>query len=196
MTDGHERASAARSGTDLKRRQASLTDQGSTRRRFVWRRRLTAMLVAIPCFLAAAYMWVRAEDAFKVADAREIAGAEQPRDALTAAERAPAEAPNRSVLLLRARARAELGRHRAAARDYQRAVQREPSDWLARRDLAVVLARAGERGAARAQMAKALALNPRMAIPFGFARQEDLVKLRRQQRRAARAAGGVPVPPR
>ncbi len=154
------------------------------------------MLVAIPCFLAAVYMWTRAEDAFKVADAREIAGAEQPRDALEAAALAPVEEPNRSVLLIRARALAELGRDRTAAHAYRRAVQREPSDWLARRDLAVVLARAGERGAARTQMAKALALNPRMAVPFGFARQEYLVKLRRQQRRAARAAGAVPVPPR
>jgi len=196
MIDGHERASTARRGTDLSLRQASTVGASRTGGRFMWRRRLTAILVAVPCFLAAAYMWARAEDAAKVADARELAGPDQARDALGAAERAPAEAPNRDVLLIKARSRAELGMPEAAARAYRRAVQREPSDWLARRDLAVVLARAGERQAARTQMARALALNPRMRIPFGFARQEDLAKLRRQQRRAARAAGAVPVQPR
>lgn len=148
-------------------------------------------MVAVPCFLAAAYMADRAGEASEVSAARGLDEGDRPREALDAARRAPATPPGVEALMLEARALTRLGRDDAAARAYRRAAQREPTDWMIRRDLAVVLARAGDRSAARAEMARALALNPRMTLPFGFARRKDLRAVRREQRRAARAAAAA-----
>ena len=51
-----------------------------------------------------------------------------------------------------------------------KALNEVPTDWELRRDWAVALAVTGRVDAAAAQMDRALALNPRMKLPFGFKR--------------------------
>ncbi|UTI62599.1 hypothetical protein NBH00_14650 [Paraconexibacter antarcticus] len=58
-----------------------------------------------------------------------------------------------------------------AQRDIETALRTAPNDWALRRDDAVLLLRLGARSAARAQMRRALALNPRMPLPGGFVTQ-------------------------
>lgn len=137
----------------------------------------------------------RGKEAGEVSRADQLETAGRSGEALDAARSSPRAFPNGDVLVVEARALARLGRYDAAARAYRRALQHDPTDWTAQRDLALVLALAGERAAARAEMARALALNPGMSLPFGFARREDLAKVRREQRRAARAAAGLAPPP-
>ncbi len=140
-------------------------------------------------------MAARADEASETFEARQLEAAGETDAAIAAARRAPTDPPNGETLVAEARALAALGKHRAAVAAYRRAVERRPADWVLRRDLGVILARAGERSKAGRQMGKALALNPKMAIPPGFAKRTDLRELRRQQRRAAQAIGGATVPP-
>ena len=58
----------------------------------------------------------------------------------------------------------------ASSREFQAALKGDPRNWRVRRDWARVLLALGDRRAAQAQMALALALNPRMPLPPGFAR--------------------------
>jgi Flp pilus assembly protein TadD len=154
-----------------------------------------AIVFAASCFLGAAYLAARADDASESFDARQLEAAGETDAAVAAARDVPASALNGEALVTEARALAALGEHRAAVAAYRRAVRRRPADWILRRDLALVLAWVGERSKAADQMGRALALNPKMAIPPGFATRSDLKAFRRQQRRAAEAIGDASVTP-
>ena len=52
---------------------------------------------------------------------------------------------------------------------FRQAVRRDPNNWVLHRDYAIVLRRLGDRARARTRMGTALALNPRMILPPGFA---------------------------
>lgn len=69
---------------------------------------------------------------------------------------------------VRAYAYAAQRKFGAAAREFRAALDGDPQNWRLRRDLGRVLLAVGDRRAAQAQMARALALNPRMALPAGF----------------------------
>jgi tetratricopeptide (TPR) repeat protein len=101
-------------------------------------------------------------------------------DQRRAREYAAAEATARQVrrppfevqaLVVRAQALERLGRLRAAEAAYTAAVLREPNDWFVHRGYAVVLRRLGKRPQAIREMSAALALNPRMKLPYGFVRK-------------------------
>lgn len=69
---------------------------------------------------------------------------------------------------LRGRAYLAAGRPAHASRELRLAVQRDPNNWEPQRDYAVALLQLGQRADARARILRALALNPRMALPVGF----------------------------
>lgn len=61
-----------------------------------------------------------------------------------------------------------LGRLAEASRSFAGAVDSDPTDWRLRRDWAQTLFVLGDRGGARAQLVRALALNPRLGVPPMF----------------------------
>lgn len=63
-----------------------------------------------------------------------------------------------------------LHRPAAAVRAFGQAVASDPADWRVHRDLAQTLALLGRRDAARREIGRALALNPRMRLPALFRR--------------------------
>lgn len=70
---------------------------------------------------------------------------------------------------LQARAALALGDLPAAEAFVTQAVRRMPQDWSLHRDRAVLLLRLGRRAGARVAIGRALALNPRLVLPPGFA---------------------------
>ncbi|MEX2253358.1 MAG: hypothetical protein WD649_04335 [Thermoleophilaceae bacterium] len=72
--------------------------------------------------------------------------------------------------MLRAQAYRASGRRAEALAAFALAADRDPRNWLVRRDWAVELRAAGERRKAARQMSIALGLNPRLQLPAGFTR--------------------------
>lgn len=70
---------------------------------------------------------------------------------------------------IEARAALLQGDLRGARAALRRAVHAIPNDWAVHRDLAVVLLRLDRRTAARREITRALALNPKLVLPPGFA---------------------------
>lgn len=134
------------------------------------RARLLAFVVAACCLLVAANLQAGAREESRVRSASRAGLAGDFPAAITTArkvERAPAvdEADR-----IEAYAALGLGRFDDARAAFRTALKRRPNDWLMRRDLALTLVQLGRRRAARAQMSRALALNPRMKLPAGFER--------------------------
>ncbi|MBA3327271.1 MAG: tetratricopeptide repeat protein [Solirubrobacterales bacterium] len=75
--------------------------------------------------------------------------------------------------VLRGYAEAARGRFPASAPFFSRALRRDPNNWVLHRDYAVLLRLLGQREKAQARMRRALALNPRMTLPVGFAAVND-----------------------
>lgn len=69
---------------------------------------------------------------------------------------------------LDAEAALQMGDVPAAARALVVALRTAPNDWSLHRDRAVLLQRLGDATAARSEMARALALNPKLVLPPGF----------------------------
>lgn len=174
-SDGQDRASTSR-------RSAS-GQLGSERRGRAAARlgaraipRLRPALAGAICLLGATYLWQSAEDAATVASVRESLASEAPRMAARGVRDVPSGHPVESAAaLLEARALATLERDDRALEAYRRAARLQPASWVIPYETAIVLARAGDRAAARAQMARALALNPRLQLPPGFLRPGDPV---------------------
>lgn len=76
---------------------------------------------------------------------------------------------DRRAAALRGYAHRAEGRLRPARRAFQSAVRRDPNNWILHREYGRVLLALGERAKARARMSRAMALNPRMVLPPGFA---------------------------
>lgn len=93
-----------------------------------------------------------------------------PTDARALANSTSGQTVDGAAARLAAAAALEQGDLPGAIRESRRALRLSPNDWSAYRDLAVLLNRADDRPAARAAMARALALNPRLDLPPGFAR--------------------------
>ena len=121
------------------------------------------------CLLVAGWLLLARADAEHVRRAAELGAAGRFRAAAAeaaAVHRRPAAA---AAAVLQGRALADAGALRASAAAYARAARLEPRDWALRREYANVLLALGRRLDARAQMAASLALNPRQALPAGFA---------------------------
>lgn len=120
------------------------------------------MLAGVACLLGAAYLGVNAHQASIVSEADELSAAGHADQAITKARQASNFPAAGRADLVEAYALAQLGDYEASARAYERAAQREPSNWVIRRDWAIALERAGEGARSREQLNRAMALNPLM----------------------------------
>jgi Flp pilus assembly protein TadD len=120
------------------------------------------------CLLTAGYLFVSAREADVLRDANRLGLQGRYADALAQARRVSRPPADARAELVEAYALRELGRPVAASAAFARATRRDPGNWVIRRDWAVVLAQLGRQRQAGVQMARALALNPRMSLPPGF----------------------------
>jgi tetratricopeptide (TPR) repeat protein len=125
-------------------------------------------LPAALCLALAGWLLAAHNDSERVRRAAELGSRGDYRAAaaeVASVRRRPAVA---EALLLRGRALAGARELAASAAAYARAARLEPRDWAVRREYARVLLALGRRADAAAQMAAALALNPRQSLPPGF----------------------------
>jgi len=130
--------------------------------------RLPFVAVALVCAGLGIYLALSSggEARLHRANAHMLAG----RDAAALAELRGLEGePGRRAAALRGYAQLGRGQLRQARTAFRQAVQRDPNNWVLHRDYAIVLRRLGDRARARTRMGTALALNPRMILPPGFA---------------------------
>jgi Flp pilus assembly protein TadD len=128
-------------------------------------------IVVLACGGAAAWLWTSGTDAGRTQEAY---------DALVSGRAAEAERLARDVEREPAAARAaytravalrELGRYDEANRVFADVAAREPNSWQIHREWAISLAREGQLVRARRELARAVELNPRVAIPVEFTRR-------------------------
>jgi Flp pilus assembly protein TadD len=132
--------------------------------------RLTALAAAVACLLTAGYFLRQNREEVKLRTANELGLQGRFADALDEARgihRAPTVL---RALVVEAQAAGLLGRVGVAVDALDQAIDRDPNNWILHRDRARALLRRGARDRARREMARALALNPRMELPRGFVR--------------------------
>jgi len=130
--------------------------------------RLPFIAVALACAVLGVWLAAASGDEARLERAGDDVTAGRNAQALAELDDLEGDGADRAAAL---RGYAHLGANRLkrAQAELRAAVQRDPNNWLLQRDYAVVLLRAGERSRAKARMTRALALNPRMALPEGFA---------------------------
>lgn len=126
-------------------------------------------LVALLSLGIAIYAAVHLQDARHLRSANRAGVAGHYSEAVAEARRVRREPARHEALVVQGTALRRLGRPKSAARVLRAALRVDPDDWSTRRDLASALLATGQRRSARHQMAVALALNPRMILPPGFA---------------------------
>jgi Flp pilus assembly protein TadD len=128
---------------------------------------LPYVVVAVLCGALGLYLALNQGDEATLKRAGDDVRAGRDAQALTELEGVGGQAAGRAAAL---RGYAYLGReqYEPAAAALSDAAQRSPNDWVIQRDYAIVLRKLGQRAKARAKMQRALALNPRMALPVGF----------------------------
>ncbi len=129
--------------------------------------------MACLCLGFAAYLGVAQRDEARLRDANVRALASDLRGAVAIASDVGAGPARARADALQAYANVGLGRLDAAATDFSRALRCDPNDWALHRDYGQVLLALGRREKAQARMRRALALNPRMTLPVGFAAVND-----------------------
>jgi Flp pilus assembly protein TadD len=129
--------------------------------------RLSFLAIALGCSVLGAYLAVQSgrEARLEQASADVSAG----RGAAALAKLDGAGGADSRATRLRGAAYFAAGRTALAVSSFRAAARRDPNNWLVQRDYAVVLLRARHRARAQARMRVALALNPRMPLPHGFA---------------------------
>ena len=129
-----------------------------------------AIGAAAICLFGAVYLGGTLRDEHRVEDANTAALAGDYRAAVADAAKVT-RAPSRArALSVQANALLRLGEAAAAVRVFQQAADAAPNDAEVRRGWAIALLQAGRRGAAKRQLARAVALNPGLALPPGFRR--------------------------
>jgi tetratricopeptide (TPR) repeat protein len=131
-------------------------------------RTLGPVLLAGLCVMMAASLLVSQRQAASLRDAETLGERGEYARAIQAAlevTRAPAKG---RALYLAASGFARLNRPREADRLFESAAARDPNNWTVHHDWAILLAGIGQRGEARRQMERALALNPRARLPITF----------------------------
>lgn len=135
------------------------------------RRIPVVVVIAAVAIVAAVYLGAATRDAKHVERAERLVTDGSPDAALGQVAGITGRPAGARALSLRARALTDTGNIVGALDAYRRAAERAPDDWSVRRDWAVLLLSVGQRGGAQAQMNRALALNPRLELPPGFARR-------------------------
>lgn len=134
------------------------------------RPRIASLLIAAAFVLCAGWLATVLADERRLADANALALQHRYAEAADEASRVDGRATSARAARVEAyahMAQRDVTRARTAV---VRALEEVPTDWELRRDWAVALAVTGRRAAAAAQMQRALALNPRMQLPYGFRR--------------------------
>jgi hypothetical protein len=126
-------------------------------------------LPAALCLALAGWLLVAHSDSERVRRAAQLGAGGDYRAAAAEVARVTRRPAAAEAMLLRGRALVGARELGASAAAYARAAHLEPRDWTVRREYARVLLALGRRSAAGAQMAAALALNPRQSLPPGFA---------------------------
>lgn len=129
--------------------------------------RLVSVLAAAACLALGGFLALGQRSESRLARATDAVAAGTPDAALAELAELGGQAAGRAAAI-RARAHAARGDLAAAQRELRATLRRDPNSWLAHRDDAVVLLALGRRAAARRELERALALNPRMELPAGF----------------------------
>jgi Flp pilus assembly protein TadD len=133
--------------------------------------RWLSLPAAAVCLVLAGYLALTARDERHVQRANEL-GLQGHYAAAVAEARQVSRAPAASrARLTQAYAELYRGRLPAALDQFHEAARRDPNNYVVRRDWAFALLLAGRREGAQRQMARALALNPRLTLPAGFTRR-------------------------
>jgi Flp pilus assembly protein TadD len=132
--------------------------------------RWLAGAVAMGCLLVGAYMAINARQEARVREANELGLKGRYAEAVAKSKDVSSRPALTRALIVRGVAALALTRPAEAGSAFAHAVRNDPNNWELRKDYAIALARLGERRRAQAQMARALALNPRLALPRGFTR--------------------------
>jgi Flp pilus assembly protein TadD len=132
--------------------------------------RYTAVAAALACLLTAGYLVLQSSAESRVRRANELGAQNRYADALHEAQKVSRAPAVLRALDVEAKAAGLLGRVDVAERAYAEALDRDPSNWRLRQDHAVILLQQRQRAAARREMSRALALNPKMKLPPGFVR--------------------------
>ena len=130
--------------------------------------RLPSIALAILCAVFGVYLAVSSRGESSLQRAQTELAHGHAAEALAELNQLEGEIGGRAAAL-RGYAHRDLGRLEAARRAFQAAVRRDPNNWVLQREYAQILLALGERAKARARMSRARALNPRMALPPGFA---------------------------
>jgi Flp pilus assembly protein TadD len=132
--------------------------------------RLATAGASLVCLLAGLYLAQARHDAQLLKEANHLGLARQYEEAVTTARMVKRPPSDAQALAVQAYALERLDRPRAASLAYERAVRRDPNNWILHRDWAVLLASLGKRRQAAQEMGLALRLNPRLELPPGFTR--------------------------
>jgi len=128
---------------------------------------LPYIVVAVVCGAMGLYLALNQGGEANLKRAGEDVRAGRNAQALVELEGVDGQADGR-VAALRGYAYAGRRQYKPAAAAFSEAARHSPNDWVLQRDYAIVLRELGKRAKARARMQRALALNPRMALPRGF----------------------------
>ena len=139
------------------------------RRRLPRSERLYGALAALACLLAASYLAVHARDEATLRDANRLALRGDYGQAIKRSAPLIGSSTGLGALLVEAHSYVALRKYAHAASLFRRAAQLAPQDWQIRSDLANTLQVMGRVRSAREQIALAVALNPRLALPGGSA---------------------------
>lgn len=129
--------------------------------------RVVSIAIAAICLALGGYLARAQRSEHALARAQDAVAAGDPAAALARLNGLGGQAADRADAV---RADAHIAQHRYgdAHHDLSAALRHDPNDWVLVRDDAVVLLALGRRPAAKAEMQRALALNPRMDLPPGF----------------------------
>ena len=130
-------------------------------------RAIRVALVAV-CLLMALWLGQSARDQRRVANAVELANSGDLAGAVALARRVDGRPAALRARLLEGRALTAAGRPDEAVAAFRRAATYAPSDASLHLDWAVAELARGRRRAARAQMQRALELDPKLRLPPGF----------------------------
>lgn len=129
------------------------------------RRQIITGALAAASVVAAIYMWQSSTQARHLVDASRLGAAGYYTASLREARQVTMAPASDRALLTEAYDLEDLGRLREADRAFGRAAAADPSNWFIRRDWALELQRGGRLRRARAEMRRAVSLNPKLLTP-------------------------------
>ncbi len=135
--------------------------------------RLIGVGVAVLCLALGAYLWAAHADEADLQRGNEFGLQERYREAIAAVSELDRDPAASRAAAVRGYAHAGRREYERSAEAFSQALRRDPNDWALHRDYGQVLLALGRREKARARMRRALALNPRMTLPVGFAAVND-----------------------